>query len=358
MKKHGILAAYLLLLIVQAFNPLNKTVFHGLLGIIMHSVFWLVSFYYLDNRDKFYSEKPMSIFLILAFGEIILASIQYQLPPTNILNRYADENYTDIAIVGNAVRVTGTFSFIAGFTSYLVFQLFLVWALVKINFKPAITLLLLLLSIVGTLMSGSRAALYINLIVIFFMIITEWKNFSLLKNAFKLVVPITVLVMVVLIYGNLGVSEKIQTAYDNYAERFRGGVESGEQSSRFSSSYMNLIDFRGKYPLFGIGLGATYQGATALFGTSDALEEYGFVESENEKVLLEGGYILFFFEIILMFSLCRQLYVPMPVKIMIGILIFMNPPLYNVYNSIFMFLGISLLDNIYYRRMVQKPVFA
>ncbi|MGL1423646.1 hypothetical protein ACSTJ1_00460, partial [Vibrio parahaemolyticus] len=89
---------------------------------------------------------------------------------------------------------------------------------------------------------------------------------------------------------------------------------------------------KGNYPIFGVGLGSTYQGAIKLFGTSPFIIEYGFYESEVIRIVLEGGFILLFTRIFVIIYVIRQLLIPVTGKIVITIiLLFFFPTIFNIY---------------------------
>ncbi|MBL7776536.1 MAG: hypothetical protein JNK89_11075, partial [Saprospiraceae bacterium] len=121
-KKYApVLLVFGAVLLLQAFNPLNQSIFHGAFGILLHLGFWLVGFHYLENRALYRWEGLAGLLLLIFIVEIGLGVVQYSLPRSHFINRYAAEGATNIAYVGEAARVTGTFSFVAGFTSWLFF---------------------------------------------------------------------------------------------------------------------------------------------------------------------------------------------------------------------------------------------
>lgn len=122
----------------------------------------------------------------------------------------------------------------------------------------------------------------------------------------------------------------------------------GEVEYRISDLFNEVLDFRGKYPVFGVGLGSTYQGANAIFGTSQYVLEYGYNESEAGRIILEGGYILFFLRIALFLVLMRKSVVPFFGKAIFLALFFTSQVVFSVYFGTFFFLGIIFVDRAYY----------
>jgi hypothetical protein len=111
-----------------------------------------------------------------------------------------------------------------------------------------------------------------------------------------------------------------------------------------------LIDFKGNYPFFGVGLGSTYQGAIAIFGTSDYVKEIGYLETENTRIVVEGGFILLILKFAISFYLVSLLSVSKQSKFfLVFFFIFLAGYVFNIYNTVFIFLGIALIDNVYYQ---------
>ena len=346
-----VLVVYGLILVGLAFNPLNQTYLHGVFGFILHFGFWLALFAYLSQRNKFQLSSQLNKYLLLlVIAQIVLALIQYRLPSTHFLNRYVSE--TDfIAGVGDAVRVTGTFSYISGFSAFLIFVGMFAWAMAvqkRISSLAIIGLLGGLL--IASLMNGSRATLAMSL---FFVGVTGLQLFSI-KNIPALFA--TLVMIIILISLNVGTVATVATeAYDNFLTRVEGNAESGEQTKRIIGPVSEIVDFKGEYPLFGVGLGATYQGANALFGTSHFLRSYGFFEEEPERIILEGGFLLFLCRIILLGLIVSYLKIPKVYSIPLFILMFLYVPfIFNIYNLYYFMLGLILLDYSYNERHSSK----
>lgn len=346
----GIITAYLFALVLLALNPLNLTIYHGLLGIILHFGFWFGLNYYFVNRDKIDLSPLTKWVLIFCAGEIVLGFIQYQLPPNSFINRYANVealNSKSIATVGNAVRVTGSFSFISGYTAFLNFSMLFIWYLLRIKYNYNIIALLLAGVIVGAFMSGSRGAVAINLIILAAILYSEFTATTIFNFVRKLFWPVILVILFQLgTGGGSKIEQQINTSYENFMKRFDKGVESGEQEERISGELEKILAFKYQYPLMGIGLGATYQGAIAAFGKSPLIDAYGYVEGEQDRLILEGGLILFIFKILLFIWLYRQLQMPVLAKLILCVTLFHFMPLvFNIYNSVLIMLGIIFLDN-------------
>ena len=353
------LSLYFFALLLYAIHPLNMTLAHGFIGLLIHFGFWYMCFYYFENRSDLELEKLFPVLVGIGFGMLVLASIQYQLPPRHFLNRYADESKVgnDIALVGDSVRVTGTFSYLGGFNSYLILHVFFIWALVKKLYSPPITLTLLLFGLIGAFMSGSRTTTFMYLGISGLIIFTEFTSFNFARFLGMLIPAALMLYLFILLRGQLGVEQGALKAYENFENRRVELKESGEEQRRLLWDYNDLfVDFRGKYPWFGMGLGSTYQGATAIFGTSDYVKEFGYVENELTRVVVEGGFVLLAIKLLMAMYLASRLVIPFLGKCAVFGLIcsVVVPIVFNVYFSAFMFMSIALVDNMYYRSKVLK----
>ncbi|HCT23373.1 MAG TPA: hypothetical protein DIW54_08575 [Chitinophagaceae bacterium] len=356
--KNNLFNFFLLYVLADAFNPLQKTFLHGPVGVLLHYCYWFLGFYYINNRQYFDVRKLIFVFVIVAFGELVLGYIQYGLPQKHFLNRYAAEQNVGniIAEVGTAVRITGTFSYISGFSSYLLFHVLFVWGLIIYQYRPAITITLLLGGLMAAFMNGSRGATYVYVAVVIFFLVFEARKTNISKFIGRLIVPAIIVYMVVLARGQLGVETTVSTAYDNFQSRRESLSESGEEKSRILWDYYALRDFKGEYPVFGIGIGATYQGAIVLWGSSEALQKYGYIESELERYVVEGGFILLIIRLVLTYVLCSSLVVPWHTKWLIGGLTFIAPITFNIFNIVFFMVGIIFLDQAYYHKKIGLKV--
>jgi hypothetical protein len=160
-----VLIIYSLLLFAQAVNPLNQTLYHGIFGILLHLGVWLLLLQYLDNDDQFPVERLLPLFIILLGIQIGLGSIQYNLPTSHFLNQYANVEEKTISEMGTGVRVTGTFSYLSGYSAFLFGWNLAVWAIFLLRFPTWLGYSGILLGILGALMSGSRASVALAIVL-------------------------------------------------------------------------------------------------------------------------------------------------------------------------------------------------
>lgn len=347
-----VLTFIILVLFIGMLNPLNLTIYHGLIGFLLHFNFFFIILFYLNNREKFNFLQIIQLLVFVAFSQLILVFYQYTQPPDSFVNTYADvESVSSVALVGNAARVTGTFSYISGFTAYLFFHSLLVWTMIKCNYRNIYTLLLLSMGLIACFMSGSRSATYLYILVFIVILFLEYRNVNKVFLDFKLFIPVAFIGVLLLGVSDDQFTGIIENAFSGFMERRTRGIDTGEESQRLFADISELLNFKGNFPLLGVGLGSTYQGANQLFGISPYIQEYGFFESELIRIILEGGFLLFVARLILISYLIGQLMIPRIAKIFFSlIIIFFFPVIFNVYNAVFAALGLMLIDNIYYQQ--------
>ena len=185
------LIPYAILLIALALNPMNQTIYHGIFGFILHFSFWLIMLTYLNERDAFPLESLIKGFIIICLIEAGLGFTQFSLPSSHFINRYVSSDNVDGFDNDQGVRIIGTFSYIAGYSSFLLFFGLFVWGLMVEN-KRALVLIFGLgaMGLVSAFMNGSRATVLPFVIAIIFGFI----NYGSFANKLKAVVAIFILV--------------------------------------------------------------------------------------------------------------------------------------------------------------------
>lgn len=353
-QRFGILTFLMVVMAYHVINPFQKTIFHGILGILVYVPFWVGAFFMIANRHLFELKKLRWILIVVAFAEIVLCFIQYALPPSHVINKYAIERDSGIAMVGDAVRVTGTFSFLSGLTAYTVFHAFLCWAIIRWRFPPWVFFSFLIAGLILCFMAGSRSGTVIYIGLTAGILWHEFPPKLLGRLLFRYVLPSILLFVIMIRLGSGPVFDNANKAIDNFIERTVKLQEKGEQGRRIFGITSYFQDFNiYPEPILGIGAGATYQGATILFGKSEAVIRFGYYESEFVQSFLEGGVVLLILRIALILTLLRQLPFTWPIKWFLFIcMIYGMPIIFNVYNAAFLLMGIALVDNtMYWQRM-------
>ncbi|MCS5489186.1 O-antigen ligase family protein [Algoriphagus limi] len=341
---------YIGYLIVTAFNPMNHTTFHGFFGILLHLGYWLVWLGYLQKRQWMELEKFVPLLVLILLIEFSISTLQYSLPGTHFLNQFASGE-DNTASVGDAVRISGTFSYIGGMQAMIPFFAFLGWYLLLLRKQNFLLLLVFGLGLLLAFMSGSRGAVgfYILISLFAFLSVNNLNtNLKLAGLAIR-----SFFIIFVLFSLNNSLQDTVIKMYENFMVRVNSTTDLGD---RIFFSYIDIWDFRGNYPLFGVGLGSTYQGANALFGESRYVQEYGYYESELARIVLEGGYILFILRLILLFVFLRRTFLPISVKFLFFIFFINSMIVFSAYQGVFFILQIMFLDRAYYIRSSQNLI--
>lgn len=342
---------YIGYLAIVAFNPISPTIYHGFVGIVIHLGFWMALSIYLSNKALFETNTHIKVLLPIIAFEVILALFQNQLPRENIINQYAiaetsndDEIGLNIALVGDAVRVTGTFSYLSGFTAFLIFLQFFVFSLL-LNHKINNTLFLLSNIIVFTLcmMSGSRSSAFIFVLIFISFII-----FQLPKIYFKFIFPSIISLLFIfgfstLIGDPLHLVDFFNDAFENFNSRVETNAEEG--STRIFGPLTLLFSNGFPNPLFGNGLAITYPGIVNLLGTSEVAKNFWVQDDEIGRTILEGGYILLCLKLVFIFMVVKHLNINRFFSTIVFVLVFIYVPLStNIYNAFFFLMGVIFLD--------------
>lgn len=343
-----IILTYIFVLLLLAANPLGATLGHGILGIIVHLGFWLPMFIYVKDPNAFKLEKLIPILIIICFAEVILGSIQSTLPPEAWLNKYAATEGEGIAdaLVGDSVRVSGTFSYISGYGSFMLFYTLLVCVLIKIRYQPFILIPFIAVGYYGCLISGSRGTTYSYMIIIGIFILT---SVNIKANA-KLIGGALMVILVggffnFILQDPLHIYEKFTQSSSNFEERESGAGDNTK--GRITGALDELIYLDFEHDWIGVGLGSTYQGANALFGYNRNLNGQGF-ETEFKRIVLEGGYVLLILRFIMYFYLLYLLRGNIIFKLSVFVLsLFVFTIIYNTYNTFYFMIGMILIDRVF-----------
>jgi hypothetical protein len=350
--KYPTLTIYFGYLLFHVVYPLQVTIFHGILGVFIYGIFWIAIFYYISNRHVFRADRLIPYMIIFSALEFVLGFIQYTLPSTHFLNKYAHEGVSSVAVIADSVRITGTFSYISGFTAFLLSYPLLLWAMIRLNFSTWLISIGITFGLIGAFMSGSRGAVLIYLAYTGIIIISLYRLSDIGKIAGRLIIPIAIGLSIILAIGNNPLAEKIEKSYTNFIDRFERGRTSGEQSRRLTGDLSYFQDLS-RFPniITGIGLGSTYQGAIILFGVSPYARAFGYVEGELVKIILEGGIVYYFLRIILATILVLNLsFNHRILRLLIWFsLVYGIPIVFNVHNASFFLIGLILVDNIEWR---------
>jgi len=344
-----LLFIYIFLLSFFAFNPLNFTIYHGISGIIIHSSFLILFTFYFNFKEKIDFNVTISWVLILGLTETFLGAIQTVSPPTSWINAYAgfgeDTNQAATAFVGNAVRVTGTFSYLSGYTSFLLCYLFCNCYFLR-KYPTSIWGFIGIFSgIYCALISGARGAVAIYLLMLLFFIPFETKILKTPKIIFTFLGMLFFFYIInVGLQDPLNIGDRFTQSTDNFMQRVDG---SSEGASRIYSDPFDLFTRPFDYRITGIGLGSTYQGTVQLIGVSPLLKTVHY-EGELFRLMIEGGVLLVLSRFLMLSYILSYMHFSLTLKIFLFLLIGLFVPLaFNIYNTVFVGIGMMILDQAY-----------
>jgi hypothetical protein len=288
-----VLALAALLGLLQIFNPALPNLLVGIFG--FKAYFFYVPLLFVVPA-AFPDDAALYRFLrryaLLAIPVSLLAVAQFFSPASSPLNTYArsgEDAY--VATFGSStyVRVTATFSFITGYTTYLLAMAILILGLLgagRWRFRGHLPMFGALgMTLLGMLMSGSRGPVLLLLLLFPFYwwlaVIRErggGATFSRLVLALALMA------------GTLSLTS--QKAVDAFLGRAAGV---SDVSNRVSSPLLSPFELLPDAGLVGFGIGATHQTAMTL---APNVVPYSWlhgllVEVESGRVMLELGPIGF-----------------------------------------------------------------
>ncbi len=284
--------------LLQIFNPSLPNLLVGVFGFKAYFFYAPLLFVVpaaFPNDAAIYKFLRRYVFISIPIG--LLAVMQFFSPPSSILNTYARTNEEAyIATFGSStfVRVTATFSFISGYTAYLLAIAILILGLLgaqRWRFRGNLLIFAALgMTFLGILMTGSRGPMLLLALLLplywWLAVIRERGG----GTAFGRLLIAVVLVAAFIVYAG-----------DAALNAFRGraaGVSDvrGRLIAPFLSPYQLLPDAG----LLGFGIGASHQTAAPLAPT---VVPYSWlhgliVESESGRVMVElgvSGFLLIYF---------------------------------------------------------------
>ena len=214
---------------IQAFNPSLGSVLIGFFG-IKNYLFYTPLVWMLPNLFTSKEElcKFLRFYLLLTIPICILAIAQFFSPPDSPINIYASGDIENIATFGvggreGAVRVTGTFPYISGFGVYLSTSLISIIPLLSIRqiaVWQMLTILELLLVVVCSFMTGSRAVVFFAAIYfVGYLGILLFNKIHLFNLSYKkFIIPIVVVYLSVTLFFNKSVDLFTQRTVKNQEE--------------------------------------------------------------------------------------------------------------------------------------------
>jgi hypothetical protein len=291
---YGALAAGLLLGVLQIFNPNLPNLLVGILGFKAY-FFYMPLIFLLPAM--FRSDRELAValrrYLLLAIPVGLLAVAQFFSPPSSPLNTYAraPNSAAEIATFGSStyVRVTATFSFISGYTSYLLATVvfLLVW-MANARWRLRGNFLMygaLGITLLGMLMSGSRGpVLILAALFPFYWWLGVLREQGGGSTFGRLLLGLSLVAAVLAWVGE----DAIGAFYGRAL-----GIE--DVPSRLTTPFQAPFQVIGEAGPLGFGIGATHQTAAAV---TPGIPPYAWmrglvIEVESGRIMLELGAIGF-----------------------------------------------------------------
>lgn len=247
-------------------------------------------------------------YLALSLIPLVLGPIQFTSPPDSILNQYvwSDELAPGVAVFGEggAVRITGTFSYISGYTAYLILLFLFECALLLFGIQSWSRwrlLALLTLTLTNLVMTGSRGpfmALGVG-IPVMVMCAMRTRTRGTMRAAAVLSVSLP---LVVLLSGTA-----FPEAHRELLERTR---ENEDIPERVLGIVWEPVWAAGDAGISGYGIGSTHQAAAHLL-SPDFTSVAPPAEGEWERIILEIGIPGFALLLLVRFLIAYQLWIAM-----------------------------------------------
>jgi hypothetical protein len=281
----------------QAFNPSLGSplvAFFGLKSYLYYiPLIWMIPNLF-KSEEELYRFLRTHLFLLIPVG--LLGIAQFFSPPSSPLNIYAPGAGLGIATFGsednNSVRITGSFSYIAGYGVFLSACFTLLLPMIfrkqsKLWYWIAVIEVLLIL--VNSLMTGSRSVVFLEILLLLGYILIQVihqpaKTLRFLK---KFIIPTIITAIAATSFFRPAINAFVLRTTSNQ-----------DVSVRLSGSFFEPLDFIKYKGIDGYGTGATHQAAPMLRNIlklpAGEIIPVGY-ESEMGRILLELGPFGFLF---------------------------------------------------------------
>ncbi|HSS47968.1 MAG TPA: hypothetical protein VLX28_03380 [Thermoanaerobaculia bacterium] len=273
----------------EVFNPRLPNFLVGFLGFKAYFLYvpllFVVPAVFPDDRALAHFLKR---YVLVAFPVGLLSMAQFFSPPGSVLNTYAQSTEIgSISTFGSSkfVRTTGTFSYISGYTSYLLAMTILILMILtttRWRFKRNLTVYAALgMTVLGMLMSGSRGPIFLLALIFplyWWLAVVREKQSG--RTFVRLLLGLGLLVA--------GLSSAGEEAVTAFSQRAAG---SQDVASRLYSPFLSPLNMLPYAGALGYGIGATHQAASVLTRGTEAGSWLGNVapESESGRIMLELG---------------------------------------------------------------------
>lgn len=253
--------------------------------------FWLLYFWfgYAAAVSMTLEDYRRSLWVMLALLILMmpLVVLQQSSPPFAFINTQIDTDVRDIfVVVTGVVRPTGTFSFTLGFTTFLAMAVSAIFCYRLLSRRAGRARLMFVLAfialLVGTILSGSRAAVlfYLGLLGVV-LLGSLWFSRGVGKVYAAMGVVVTVAVMV-------GAAVLFSDALVATQERFENASQTEDLGDRIVAMLIGEPETYNQITWLGAGLG---KGSNLASYFESGERSFMLAETESARILLEGGAI-------------------------------------------------------------------
>ncbi|RYX88408.1 MAG: hypothetical protein EOO28_36225 [Comamonadaceae bacterium] len=263
--------------------------------------FWLLYIWFGFAAACAMSEHDYKAATRVALGLLLvlvpLVALQYASAPGAFINRQVDGDESDIfLLVAGIVRPAATFSFTAGYVTFLAFIAPLVLSLVhlkKRNLRQLVfTLLVFMAFVVGSLMSGSRFAIISSAAMVALYVASTIIFTRGAKRARTLFVALVSVLLLVL------VTFALKDVVSATQQRFEAAAEAEDFASRVLSMFIGEENIYAQFNWLGYGIG---KGSNLASFFAQGQRTFVLAETETGRTLLEGGLLGYAFVALKMF---------------------------------------------------------
>lgn len=286
------------------FHPNIGSIPAGLLG-LKNYVFYVPLFFLVPDlfpsRAQF--KKELSIYVLLGIPVCLLGLAQWRSDAFSVINTYSQSSEAGATTFGSSahVRITGTFSYLTGHTVFCSIFFALSLALISMRgvpFRALHATVGIPLLLVNALMSGSRAAVLIQLSLIAGAVVSS----GVLNRQYfqRILIAIIVCGGISAVAGAMLFPDALEASMNRFQN---SGDSIAERTVKFTGKFVDAGIREGG--LVGFGLGATSPAVASLRRILSLPQPETFpvpYDFEMGQVLLEVGILGGFFWYLLRFS--------------------------------------------------------
>jgi hypothetical protein len=275
--------------LVEVFNPELPSLMVGILGwksyFLYVPLLWVIPALFRTDAELW---TFLRRYVLLALPIGLLGTLQFRAPVDSALNTYARGGpEADVATFGSQghARVTGTFSYISGYSMYLQATAILILALLASrNWRireDRWLFVTLAVTILGMFSTGSRGpVLMLVLLLPVYLAMSVLRERGGSSTFLRLAGATAVLAILLGLVGD--------EAFTAFRERATG---SSDAASRLLAPFVSPFNAARDVGVFGFGIGATHQAAKSLVGNEMLLLEMRMpaYEAESGRVMVELG---------------------------------------------------------------------